>query len=58
MGWRPSDFCGHEKELSGGATGDRDRKSIDLSEKYKSYCLVAIRVNEETQWENEFESAG
>lgn len=58
MGWQTSDLCMHEKELAGGATEDRDRKGIDLSEKYKSYSLVAIRASEEMQWENEFGSAG
>lgn len=35
MGWQTSDLCAHEKELAGGATEDRDRKSIDLSENTK-----------------------
>lgn len=48
----------HEKDLDGGAIESTDRKSIDLSRKYKAYCLVAIRVSEETQWENEFGSVG
>lgn len=48
----------HEKDLEGGAIESTDRKSTDLSGKYKAYCLVAIRVSEETQWENEFGSVG